>query len=31
MRSVVKYLVVALLMLACGETSAQQMKERAQR
>ena len=28
MRSVVKYLVVALLMLACGETSAQQMKER---
>ena len=28
MRSVVKYLVVALLMLACGEASAQQMKER---
>lgn len=28
MRSVVKYLVVALLLLACGEASAQQMKER---
>ena len=28
MRGVVKYLVVALLMLVCGETSAQQMKER---
>ena len=28
MRSVVKYIVVALLLLACGEASAQQMKER---
>lgn len=28
MRSVAKYIVVALLLLACGEVSAQQMKER---
>ena len=28
MRSVVKYIVVALLLLVCGEASAQQMKER---
>ena len=28
MRGVVKYIVVALLVLVCGEVSAQQMKER---